>query len=129
MIQEDKVLVIDIDGTICEIKKSDQSYLEAAPRTDMIEKIKHYKKNGYYLIYYTSRNMKTYQGNIGKLNANTLKDLFTWMDQLEIPYDEIHVGKPWAGRNGFYIDDRAIRPNEFLQMSEFEINKLLETSP
>lgn len=125
MIQEDKVLVIDIDGTICEIKQSGQSYLEAKPRHDMIEKIRQYKENGYYLIYYTSRNMKTHQGNIGKLNANTLKDLFAWMDSNQIPYDEIHVGKPWAGKTGFYIDDRAIRPSEFLKMNEKEIAQLL----
>ncbi len=126
MIQEDKVLVIDIDGTICNIKKTDQSYLELKPRHDMVEKIKAYKENGYYLIFHTSRNMKTYQGNIGKLNANTLKDLFSWMDQHNIPYDEIHVGKPWPGKTGFYIDDRAIRPNEFLNLSEKEIFNLFE---
>ena len=70
--------------------------------------------------------MKTFQGNVGKINANTLKEMFTWMDKYQIPYDEIHIGKPWPGNNGFYIDDRAVRPNEFLSMSEQEIFNLLE---
>ncbi|HFM3195463.1 TPA: capsular biosynthesis protein, partial [Escherichia coli] len=43
-----------------------------------------------------------------------------------IPYDEIIVGKPWCGTNGFYVDDKAIRPSEFISLSETEIAELLD---
>jgi capsule biosynthesis phosphatase len=124
MILEDKVLVFDIDGTICPTKRSDQSYSDLEPLPEMINKINAYKKEGFNIVFYTARNMRTHQGNIGKMNANTLKDLMEWMDKHEIHYDEIHIGKPWPGKNGFYVDDRCIRPDEFLSKSYEEIREL-----
>lgn len=124
MINEGKVLVLDIDGTICELKKNGQSYLDLKPINDVLEKINEYRKNGFKIILYTARNMRAHQGNVGKINANTLKDLFNWLEKHNIEYDEIHVGKPWAGKEGFYIDDRAIRPSEFLEKTYDEIADL-----
>ncbi len=33
-----------------------------------------------------------------------------------MPYDEIHVRQALRGEEGFYVDDRAIRPSEFLSV-------------
>lgn len=126
MVNEENVIVFDIDGTLCEGKKQNQSYLEVAPKEDILKRLIEYKKKDFYIILYTSRQMRTYQGNIGKINANTAKTLFEWLDKYNIPYDEIHFGKPWCGRNGFYVDDKAIRPSEFLKLSFDEIKELLE---
>ena len=49
-----------------------------------------------------------------------------WLQEHQIPFDEIIVGKPWCGTDGFYVDDRAVRPSEFLNMSYAEIQNLLE---
>mgnify|MGYP000900841254 CR=1 FL=1 len=49
-------------------------------------------------------------------------------DSTDIPYDEIIFGKPWPGKGGFYIDDRAIRPDEFLKYNEEELNKMLDSA-
>lgn len=62
---------------------------------------------------------------MGMIMANTAKCLFAWLDRHRIPYDEIHFGKPWASRIGFYVDDRAIRPDEFLRLTSAEIDTLL----
>ena len=70
--------------------------------------------------------MRTYQGNIGKINANTLPVILDWLDRYSVPYDEVIVGKPWPGPDGYYIDDRAIRPSEFLSLSHDEILDLLD---
>ena len=51
--------------------------------------------------------------------------MFEWLEKHDIPYDEIHFGKPWCGVNGFYIDDKAVRPKEFLENSYEEILKLI----
>lgn len=126
MINEENVIVIDIDGTLCETKKKDQSYLEVEPKESVLKKIIEYKEKNFYIILYTSRQMRTYQGNLGRINANTAKTLFEWLDKYNIPYDEIYFGKPWCGRNGFYVDDKAIRPSEFLNLSFDEIKELLE---
>lgn len=126
MIESEKVIVMDIDGTLCEIKSKEQSYLEVVPKYNILKKLKNMKEQGFYIILYTSRQMRTYEGNIGKINANTGKVLFQWLEKYDIPFDEIYFGKPWCGKNGFYVDDKAIRPSEFEKLSYEEILNLLE---
>ena len=126
MIESEKVIVMDIDGTLCEIKSKEQSYLDVSPKFNILEKLNKMKQEGFYIILYTSRQMRTYDGNIGKINANTGKILFQWLEKYNIPFDEIYFGKPWCGKSGFYVDDKAIRPSEFAKLSYDEIIKLLE---
>ncbi|RHF69803.1 capsular biosynthesis protein [Fusobacterium mortiferum] len=126
MIESEKVIVMDIDGTLCEIKSKEQSYLEVVPKYNILKKLKNMKEQGFYIILYTSRQMRTYEGNIGKINANTGKVLFQWLEKHDIPFDEIYFGKPWCGKNGFYVDDKAIRPSEFEKLNYDEILALLE---
>jgi capsule biosynthesis phosphatase len=121
MIHADKCLVLDVDGTICPTKGAEQSYADLEPDPAMVERVRWYREQGYYLILQTSRNMRSYEGNVGLINARTLPTLVAWLERHGIPYDEIHVGKPWAGRTGFYVDDRAIRPAEFLALSPEEV--------
>ena len=71
--------------------------------------------------------MRTYDGNLGLINANTSKKLILWLEKYKIIYDEIYFGKPWPGEGGFYVDDRTIRPSEFIKLSYKEINKLLDS--
>ena len=42
-----------------------------------------------------------------------------------VPYDEIIIGKPGVV-DGFYVDDKAIRPNEFLNLTYKQIKKLVD---
>jgi capsule biosynthesis phosphatase len=102
-----------------------QDYESLCPHRDVVDKLREYKADGYHVILYTSRNMRTFGGNIGLIMANTAKSLIDWLDRNNIPYDEIHFGKPWAGRVGFYVDDRAVRPDEFLEMTPSQIYALL----
>lgn len=126
MVEEENVLVMDIDGTLCDKKLSNQSYIEIQPIEEVVNRLREYKENSFHIILYTSRQMRTYQGNIGKINANTAKELFLWLEKYDIPHDEIYFGKPWCGKNGFYVDDRAIRPSEFVTYNFDEITQMLE---
>ena len=121
MIRGENAIVFDIDGTLCSIKKPDEGYDDLLPHPEMLVRLKEYRDRGFYVILSTARNMKTFNGNIGLINANTTKQLLGWLDRHEIPYDELHVGKPWPGRGGFYVDDKAIRPDEFMRLSYDEI--------
>lgn len=125
MIEEDKVLVMDVDGTICPTKRSGESYADLIPDARVVERLRWYRSQGFHIALQTSRQMRTYKGNVGLINANTLPELISWLDRHEVPYDEIHVGKPWAGRRGFYVDDRAIRPSEFVSLSPEEVAEIL----
>lgn len=125
---EKMTFILDIDGTICPIKKKNETYEELVPYSEMLEKIRYYKEHGAKIVLFTSRNMNSYQGNIGLINVHTAKILLNWLDKWEIPYDEIIYGKPWPGHEGFYVDDRAIRPNEFLKYSPEELKKICDNS-
>jgi capsule biosynthesis phosphatase len=119
-----KNLIIDLDDTLT-IDSSSKDYLLKLPNIAVIKKLIEYKEQGFKITINTSRNMKTYEGNVGKINANTIPTIIHWLKKHKVPYDEIIVGKPWCGENGFYIDDKAIRPNEFINLNYNEIKQLL----
>ncbi len=120
--------VVDIDGTLCPIKKKEESYENLIPYRSVLERLKEYRDMGAKIVLYTSRNMNSYNGNLGLINANTAKVLLKWLDKWDVPYDEILYGKPWPGHHGFYIDDRALRPDEFLRMSVEEMDEVCRKS-
>lgn len=123
MIAFDKVLVLDIDGTICPVRKPDQKYEDLEPYHHMIDKIIEYKAMGFRIVFDTARNMGTYQGNVGEICAKTLPKLIKWLDDWGIPYDEIYIGKPWPAGT-YIVDDKAVRPDEFLKYSHEELLKI-----
>ncbi len=125
MIRRERCIVFDIDGTICPVKLSDQSYDDVVPIPEILERLREYREQGFYIILSTSRNMNSYNGNVGLLIAKTAKHLLGWLDRHDVPYDELHVGKPWPGKGGFYVDDKSIRPSEFLDLSYQEILALV----
>jgi len=118
-----KNLVIDLDGTLT--IDSDVEYKDKLPNTEVIEQLVKYKEMGFKITIFTSRNMRTYEGNVGKINIHTLPTITQWLDKYKVPYDEVIVGKPWCGFDGFYVDDKSIRPSEFASMSYDEIQTLL----
>ncbi len=120
--------VFDIDGTICPIKKKEQKYEDLVPYSEIVEKIRFYKENGAKIILYTSRNMNTYNGNLGLINKNTAVVLNEWLERWNIPYDEIVFGKVWPGHKGFYVDDRTVRPDEFLNKTPEELEEICSKS-
>ncbi|MDG6777381.1 HAD-IIIC family phosphatase [Thiomicrorhabdus sp. zzn3] len=119
-----KRLIFDLDDTLCTTYKGD--YRNSEPRWEVIEKLKHYHAQGFEIVISTSRNVRTYEGNVGKINANTLPLVIEWLERHDIPYDEIYMAKPWCGFDGFYIDDKAIRPSEFLEKDYEELKALID---
>jgi len=129
MIKTERCVVMDIDGTLCPIKSRDERYDDLHPIPSVLEKLRAYKAAGFHIILFTSRSMRTHGGNIGRINATTAKRAMAWLDQHDVPYDEIHFGKPWQGKGGFYVDDKAIRPDEFVSLSYEEICALVGEAP
>ena len=120
--------VFDIDGTICKIKGKGERYEDLVPYPEIVEKMRYYKEQGAKSILYTSRNMNSYNGNLGMINAHTAPILLEWLKKWDIPYDEIVYGKVWPGHKGFYVDDRTIRPNEFLSCNIEELERICDES-
>ena len=119
-----KKIVIDLDDTISITK--DGKYSESIPNFKVVEKLREYKSKGYDIVIYSSRNMRTYNNNIGEINVHTLPIVLDFLKKYDIPYDQVIMGKPWAGYGGFYVDDKAIRPSELMYKSEKEIQQLLK---
>lgn len=118
-----KTIVMDLDGTLT--KDGPEEYSAKKPNIAVIEKCRQLKSEGYKIVINTARNMNSFGGNIGLINTYTLPTILAWLQENEVPFDEIHVGKPWCGTEGFYVDDRAIRPSEFRNLTIEQINKTL----
>ncbi|MFG1392502.1 HAD family hydrolase [Xanthobacter agilis] len=116
--------MIDLDGTLT-IDDPGTAYTDKEPNRVVIEALRRYAAEGYQIIVFTARSMRTYSGAVGKINLHTLPAIIDWLKRHDIPHDEVIVGKPWCGPKGFYVDDRAIRPDEFVRMSPEEIDTLL----
>ncbi|MFM4704713.1 HAD-IIIC family phosphatase [Aeromonas bivalvium] len=119
-----KKLIVDLDGTLT--ISDTNNYKTVKPNTAVINQLQKYRADGFTIVISTARNMRTYDGNVGKINIHTIPTIIEWLDKHNVPYDELLVGKPWCGHDGFYIDDRAVRPSEFSSMTFAEITRLLE---
>lgn len=123
-----KRLVFDLDGTIA-LDDPTRPYAEREPNLPLIARLREYRAQGFTIVVASARNMRTYAGDIGKINANTLPVIIDWLKRHDVPFDELHVGKPWCGTEGFYVDDKAIRPSEFVALSLEDIRALLGLEP
>lgn len=99
-------ICIDLDGVICQLRESGQTYADVPPVAGAVEKLQALRAAGHYLIIYTGRHMKTCQGNVGQVVARQGATTLQWLARHAIEFDEIHFGKPHAD---VYIDDNALR--------------------
>ena len=123
MTHNHQTIIIDLDGTLT--IDDNLPYADKRPNLPLIKKLKLYKKRGFKIVIFTSRSMRTYNGDLEQIKANALPTILAWLEKHKIPYDEVIIGKAWCGESGFYVDDRAIRPSEFENLSFAEITQLL----
>lgn len=116
-----KSILVDIDDTIT-IDTTD-TYENKKPNIELINKLWEYKNNGYEIILFTARRMKTHNGDEAKIIKDIGLITLQWLEKHNVPFDAIRFGKPYASE--FMIDDKAIRPDEFINLSPQEINTLL----
>ena len=109
-----KRIIIDLDNTICQAIDGD--YANAQPIPPVIAKLREYRAGGFEITIHTARNMRTFGGDVDRITQTTLPIIIDWLDRHEVPYDHVAVGKPWCGDEGFYVDDRSIRPSEFVNL-------------
>lgn len=123
MSKDKPTLIVDLDNTL---SKKITTYDSALVNTELVKRLREYKEIGYNIIIFTARNMNTYNGDISKIQLNTLPIILDWLTKNNVPCDGIITGKPWCGENGFYIDDRAVRPSEFISLSHEDLMEVLE---
>jgi capsule biosynthesis phosphatase len=99
-------ICIDLDGTICALRRDGETYADVPPMPGAVEKIRALKSAGHYLILHTARHMGTCAANVGQVVARQGQTLFAWLERHGLQFDEIHFGKPHAD---IYLDDNALR--------------------
>ena len=114
-------ICIDLDGTICSLRKQGESYADVLPLPGAKKQIDALKQQGHTIIIHTARNMQTQGHNVGKVLKNVGKITLEWLDRHEIKYDEIYFGKPNAD---ITIDDRCVRFEGWDQLSNDLMYKL-----
>lgn len=120
-------LIVDVDGTLVQDDPA-LPYDERLPRADVIARVNGLHGLGVRIVIYSARNMRTHEGNLGLINLHTLPDLLSWLDRHGVCYDEVHMGKPWCGTEGFYVRVNGIRPDRFLTLPLKDIQAMLTMS-
>lgn len=100
-------ICFDIDNTLVTYPNIIGDYESVLPITKTINFLKLLKRLGHTIILYTARRMKTHNGNVGAVVADISEVTISTLRKYDIPYDELHFGKPYAN---FYIDDLAVNP-------------------
>ena len=119
-----KTIIIDLDNTLTLSCTNDYQFKK--PNLQVVAMCRKYKQLGFEIVVFTSRNMNKYKGDLNLIQLHTFPLIIEWLEHYKVPYDKLIVGKPWCGFNGFYVDDRAIRPDEFVKLSYNEISKMLD---
>lgn len=99
-------ICIDLDGTVCTLRREGETYADVQPLPGAVEKIRALREAGHYLILLTARHMGTCAANVGLVVARQGKTLFDWLERHDLQFDEVHFGKPHAD---VYLDDNAMR--------------------
>ena len=103
-------IVIDVDDTICD--NNGRDYINAIPYVDVINKINTLYREGYEIILYTSRGMKSCDGDLIKIKEKNELILIEWLRKYNVKYHELIFGKVLGD---IYIDDKAMEVRDFVK--------------
>lgn len=112
-----KSIVFDLDDTICFPNHSEKTtyakYALAKPNYAIIERMHKLKDDGFYIIISSARRMVTHGGDIDKILNDVLNVTEDWLNNYNVPYDDLIFGKPYSST--YYVDDKAMNLKEFIE--------------
>ena len=112
-----KTLIVDLDDTICfpnhDAKDTYSKYFLARPNIDFILALRKAKDLGWEIHISTARRMLTHDGDVEAIIDDVGDITIRWLQIYNVPYDALLFGKPYGQ---YYIDDKALRPAEFIRM-------------
>jgi len=107
-----KRLIVDIDDTIS--FTIDRDWKNAKPNIPLINKLNELYDNGIEIIYQTARGCLSFNGDRKAAEKYYRPIIEEWFKKHNVKYTELSFQKRLAD---FYIDDKAIRPDEFLELN------------
>ncbi len=115
---------VDLDGTICGIREDPLTYADVEPLPGAVQRLRQLKAKGHTIVIMTARHMKTCGGNPSLVVARVAQMTLEWLARHQIPYDEIHFGKP---NTDIYIDDRCVRFESWHDITEERLQSLAKS--
>jgi capsule biosynthesis phosphatase len=109
-----KRLCFDVDGVTA---KGGFPYDKCVPYDGVVERIKKLKAAGHTIIFQTARYMAKCDGDQAKARLRGYQELKWWLQENDIPFDEIYFGKASAD---MYSDDRGCRIESELGNTHWE---------
>lgn len=106
-------IVFDLDDTLCTTENRD--YSNSKPIEPVVSGLRKLKDAGWTVIIMTARGMGRSGGDIESVREDVMNEVESFLHKYEIPYDHIQIGKPFSH---LYVDDKAIRPDEFANSVE-----------
>lgn len=100
-------IVFDLDGLIA-IHPRDytKNYItDSKPDEELVRLMQELHDQGKVIVIQSARKMRTAGGNVGIVNRIAAKGTLEWLEKYNVPFDEIHFGKPYGHR---YYDDLAM---------------------
>ena len=97
----------DLDNTLVTYPEVPGDYATVRPIVRNIALLRDLKARGAEVVIHTARRMKTHGHNVGKVVRDVAAQTLATLAQLDIPYDELLFGKPFAD---LYVDDKALNP-------------------
>ena len=111
------VIVTDVDDTILFTENRD--YDNSLPNVPVVEGLRKLKDKGWKVILMSARGMGRSNGDIASVSEEVIAEIEKFVEKYNVPCDDIILGKPWAS---YYIDDKAIRPDEFVEKIDEIVN-------
>lgn len=115
-ITHDKIYCFDVDDTI--LHTTNRDYENSVPKKDMIDKINQLYDFGFGIVLFTARGQLSKNGNLDIIEEKNRPVLENWLEKHAVKYDKLLFCKPLAC---CYVDDKAIRPDEFLNLDIREL--------
>jgi capsule biosynthesis phosphatase len=123
-----KTFIIDIDDTLCKSPRTPQGnadYSNAQPIQRVVDKINQLYLQGHQIIFFTARGMRTFNGDVAKVQAVHEPILIQWLAKHHISYHKLIFGKPWY-KDYFFIDDRSVTVDQFVNQNVENFETLLK---
>ena len=105
--------IVDLDGTLT-IDHKAVDYADKALNANVAKAVAAGREQGYGVEILTARNMVSFKGDVAKINEITKPVAAAWLKKHGVVFDDLIMGKPYCGPNGFYVDDKNLSLEEFV---------------
>ena len=105
-----KRIIVDVDETLCVVENRD--FINAKPIEEVINKVNEYYEKGYEVVISTARGQNSCK-TPEEMQNKYFKVTKEWLDKAGVKYHSLEIG--YKKNADMYIDDKAIRPDEFIK--------------